>query len=127
MTRAEIRAGQQLSAAGAFDYRRPTHRSDCVAGGWNTARPCPFVGCAYHLFLEVTSTGKLKARRTVDALLNTTAPSCALDVADQGGTTLELTGEALNLTRERVRQIETMAIDRLKLEVPEVFEIFTVN
>ena len=32
--------------------------------------------------------------------------TCALDVADRGGITLEEVGEILNLTRERIRQVE---------------------
>lgn len=40
--------------------------------------------------------------------------SCSLDLAEQDGMTLEEVGEALNITRERVRQIQEMAIDRLQ-------------
>jgi hypothetical protein len=35
--------------------------------------------------------------------------SCALDVADDGGTTLDGVGALMNLTRERIRQIELAA------------------
>jgi len=38
--------------------------------------------------------------------------SCALDVADRGGISLEHAAELLNITRERVRQIEVMALAR---------------
>jgi DNA-directed RNA polymerase sigma subunit (sigma70/sigma32) len=36
--------------------------------------------------------------------------TCALDVADRGGVTLEEVGGWLNLTRERVRQLEVHAL-----------------
>lgn len=38
--------------------------------------------------------------------------SCALDVADRGGATLEEIGDMLGLTRERVRQVEEEAMER---------------
>jgi len=41
------------------------------------------------------------------------AVSCALDVADLGGTAIESVGDLLNVTRERVRQIETQALAKL--------------
>ena len=40
--------------------------------------------------------------------------TCALDVADRGGITLEEVGEIMNLTRERVRQVETAGLARLQ-------------
>ena len=36
--------------------------------------------------------------------------TCALDVAEQGEHTLDEVGKYLNLTRERIRQIETGAM-----------------
>lgn len=39
--------------------------------------------------------------------------TCSLDVADWDGATLLQVGEILNLTRERVRQIEVAAIIKL--------------
>lgn len=40
--------------------------------------------------------------------------SCALDVAQSGGITLEEVGEILNLTRERIRQVEVRGLLKLK-------------
>jgi hypothetical protein len=40
--------------------------------------------------------------------------SCALDVADRGGTTLEDVGAIMNLTRERIRQLEVKALAKLQ-------------
>jgi hypothetical protein len=49
--------------------------------------------------------------RAVDAMLAEMerGPSCALDVAEQGGLTLEQVGEIWHVTRERIRQIEERA------------------
>jgi hypothetical protein len=40
--------------------------------------------------------------------------SCALDVADRGGTTLEDVGAIMNLTRERIRQVEVKALAKME-------------
>ena len=40
--------------------------------------------------------------------------TCALDEADRGGMTLEDVADTLNLTRERIRQIETNALRKLR-------------
>ncbi len=47
--------------------------------------------------------------------------SCVLDVADRGGITLEEVGDALGLTRERVRQIETRGLIKVKAAAPTSF------
>jgi hypothetical protein len=39
--------------------------------------------------------------------------TCALDVAERGGITLEEIGEIMNLTRERVRQLETDGLSKI--------------
>jgi DNA-directed RNA polymerase sigma subunit (sigma70/sigma32) len=39
--------------------------------------------------------------------------TCALDVAGNGPQNFDRTGELLNVTRERVRQIEAMALAKL--------------
>ena len=38
------------------------------------------------------------------------AETCSLDVADRGGITLEEVGAILNLTRERIRQVEVRGL-----------------
>jgi len=53
--------------------------------------------------------------------------SCALDVAEkQGPLTLEAIGENLNITRERVRQIEKMVLEKLGVSA-EVLREFMQN
>lgn len=88
---------------------RPRTRGECLGG----PRPCPWVGCRHHLYLDVSKAGGLKfvwPGIEPEGL----ADSCALDVADRGAHTLEATGACLNVTRERVRQIETRAIQRVE-------------
>jgi hypothetical protein len=79
---------------------RPRTRAQC-----GTARPCPWVGCKWHLYLDVTPAGGLQVNHPGKELEELEA-TCALDVADQGGVTLERTGQLMNLTRERIRQVE---------------------
>lgn len=92
----------QLPVSYPDGVERPKTRGDCVDG----PRPCPFVSCSHHLYLDVSpKTGSIKLNfpdLDVDELKET----CALDVADRGGTILEEVGALMNLTRERVRQIE---------------------
>lgn len=88
---------------------RPTTRADCVDG----PRPCPHVWCKYHLYLDVSPrTGAIKLNFP-DLEVWQLGASCALDVADSGGSTLEDVGELMNLTRERIRQLELQAVSRL--------------
>jgi hypothetical protein len=91
---------------------RPVVRADCVGGH----RPCPFVGCRWHLYLEVIpKTGSIRLNFPAGTKVEDLDSSCALDVADLGGSTLEAVGSALHLTRERVRQIEERAKDKLAM------------
>jgi DNA-directed RNA polymerase sigma subunit (sigma70/sigma32) len=41
--------------------------------------------------------------------------TCALDVADRAGITLEEVGVIMNLTRERVRQLEMRGLSKLRV------------
>jgi hypothetical protein len=106
------RAGELLEIAA---YARPQTRADCIDG----ARPCLFVACKHHLYLDVNpETGSIKINfpdRDVWELDET----CALDVAERGGVTLEEVGDILNLTRERVRQVEVTGLTKLKGESPQ--------
>lgn len=97
-------------------YERPLVRGDCLAGGSNAARPCPWVSCAYHLALDVSEdSGNIKL--TFPGVeVHDMAHTCALDLADGDGATLDEIGAAQNISRERVRQIELAAITHLRAE-----------
>lgn len=91
---------------------RPESRDDCRTG----ERPCPFVSCKYHLFLDVNPhTGSVKLNFP-DLEVWELSETCALDVADRGGITLEEVGELLNLTRERIRQVEATGLEKMRGE-----------
>jgi hypothetical protein len=108
LTRAEIQEG--ISLIDDMWYERPKTRQDCVDG----MRPCPFVSCKYHLYLDVKDETQSIKLNFPHLEVWEMEHSCALDVSEQGGMTLEEVGHILNLTRERVRQVEVAGIDKLK-------------
>lgn len=73
----------------------PQVRADCLSGGPNEKRPCPWTTCRHHLeHPEV---------------------SCVLDlVDDRGALTLEEVSDFFGLTRERIRQIEAKVLRKLR-------------
>lgn len=111
-------ARQQLGDV--MDILRPRKRADCLPGGHNEMRPCPWYGCKYHLGLDINEDTSSMAVRDLDDMVHT----CDLDVAEIGGVpgsgkgagiSLEECGEIMDLTRERVRQLETRGLVELKL------------
>ncbi len=77
-------------------------------------RPCPHVACRHHLYLDVNpDTGTIKLNFPELEGAGSSTDSCALDVAERGPTSLDDISLLLNVTRERVRQIETQAMNKL--------------
>ncbi len=108
MTKRELELGRLLYPE-LEDIEHPRTRADCVDG----ARPCPFVSCKHHLYLDVSArTGAIKVNFP-DLEAWEMSETCALDVADRGGTTLEEVGAIMNLTRERIRQVEVKGLAKL--------------
>ncbi|MEZ0311429.1 MAG: sigma factor-like helix-turn-helix DNA-binding protein [Myxococcota bacterium] len=106
------RAGETVEV---LDYDRPKVRSECKEG----PRPCLFVSCKHHLYLDVNpETGSVKLNFP-DKEVWELEETCALDVAERGGITLEEVGEILNLTRERIRQLEVTALQKMKEDAPK--------
>lgn len=127
--------------------QRPQVRSDCLPGvGFNVQRPCPWVSCRWHVWKEMLhggsreedvspvtmALGKGKAREArLPKWDPTSLPStCVLDLSESegdpgagrgAGMTLEQVGGVLGITRERVRQIEAVAMKKIRGEasVPE--------
>ncbi|MFZ5471258.1 MAG: sigma factor-like helix-turn-helix DNA-binding protein [Myxococcota bacterium] len=95
---------------GQIEGMRPKTRADCV----NMPRPCLFVSCKHNLYLDVNpETGSIKLNFP-DKEIWELQYTCALDVAEKGGITLEEVGEIMNLTRERIRQVETRGLMKLR-------------
>lgn len=96
-----------------IDDDRPRTRSECCDG----PRPCLYVSCRFHLYLDVNeATGSIKLNFP-DLEPWELPQSCALDIAEKGGLTLDEIGDLLNVTRERARQLETSGIDKLKTKL----------
>jgi hypothetical protein len=93
-----------------IEAARPRARADCASA----VRPCMFISCKHHLYLDVNpSTGSIKLNFP-DKEVWEMEETCALDVADRGGITLEEVGAIMNLTRERIRQVETRGLLKLR-------------
>jgi len=111
---AQIRSETNALLDGMPDIQRPVTRGDCLPGGRCHIRPCPFVWCKHNLYCSVTSGGGLKLNFP-DLEPWQMQHSCALDVADEGEHTLEEAGAFLNITRERVRQLQVLAFRKLRV------------
>lgn len=102
-----------------MEEMRPRVRRDCLPGGKNEQRPCPWYSCKYHLGLNINEDTGSMSVRNLDEMVHT----CDLDVAEIGGIpgsgrgtgiTLEESGEIMDLTRERMRQLEVRGIVKAK-------------
>ncbi len=108
LTREEKR--EALTLQYPQDIERPRQRGDCRS----MERPCPFVSCEHHLYLDVNpQSGAIKLNFPHLEVWQM-AETCALDVADRGGITLEEVGAILNLTRERIRQVEVRGLSKIR-------------
>lgn len=106
LTQVELAVGRERYPV--TDHGRPATRGECGEG----SRPCPFVSCKHHLYLDVTRAGSIKLNfpdREPDDLEET----CVLDIADEQGAKLSVVADAMNMTREGVRLIEKAALAKL--------------
>ncbi len=108
LTREDLKIGRLLYPP--VDDQRPQTRGDC----YDTPRPCPYVACKHHLYLDINpGTGSIKINFP-DLEPWELKETCSLDVADRGGITLEEVGSIMNITRERVRQVEVRGLIIIK-------------
>lgn len=108
LSKTELNRGRELYPE--EEYWRPQTRAQCL----EMERPCPFISCKYHLYVDVHPVrGSIKINFP-DVEVWEMTETCALDIADRGGITLEEVGEIMNLTRERVRQVETQGLSKLQ-------------
>ena len=99
---------------------RPTHRGDCLPGGSNEQRPCPWVSCRYHTAVQLgggrPAATKAVARQQIVKLrlaheaLAAGHPSCALDVADLGPQGNATIAAVLGISREYSRRTVAEAL-----------------
>lgn len=111
ITRSDLAAGRaELRALGAdVPYDRPRTRGECA----HVPRPCPYVACKYSLYLDVSETGSIILNFPhLEPGQMPAEQSCALDLSERGGMTLEDIAVVTNLTRERIRQVELKALIR---------------
>lgn len=105
---------------------RPRTRGECARG------PRPWISCRYHL-ADVVTDAQGCGTRVLDLSLPRDArpadeaawiedvaeevasmqESCALDLAEHDGMTLEQCGQVMRVTRERIRQVEKKARERM--------------
>ena len=117
LTREELRIGAAMYPP--VDIPRPSSRAECR----EEMRPCPWVACKHHLYLDINpETGSIKINFP-DLEPWDLQHTCALDVAERGGITLEEVGEIMNLTRERIRQVEVRGLLKLKMGSPSPDEL----
>ena len=121
LTREELRQGALMYPP--VDIARPVSRAECTRAPGEEREPCPWVACKHHLYLDVNpETGSIKINFP-DLEPWEIGETCALDVAERGGITLEEVGEIMNLTRERIRQVEVRGLLRLRMGSPSPEEI----
>jgi hypothetical protein len=107
LTSLELR---EVTSTATLQADRPRTRAECQ----HEQRPCPWVSCKHHLYLDVNPrTGSIKLNFP-DLEPWELQHTCALDVADDGGHTLEEVGDITNLTRERIRQLELRGLLELR-------------
>lgn len=109
LTMRELAVGRALYPRDEQDAQRPATREGCAG----VPRPCPFVSCKHHLYLDVSRTGSIKLNFP-DLEPHELVESCSLDVAGRGGTTLQEVADIMNLTRERIRQLEVSGLAELQ-------------
>lgn len=107
--RLRVLSDEDVAALVEAESVRPLTRGECADG----PRPCPYVDCRYHLMVDVMSNGSVKVNFP-DLDVDQMDDTCALDVADRGGATLDRVGDLLNVTRERARQLEARALRRYR-------------
>lgn len=98
---------------------RPLTRNDCISG----PRPCPWVGCRYHLFLDVAHTGTVRFAFGDDvSVLEKMPETCALDVADAGAMSGNGLAHILNITGTRVRFLTARAQQNFRAVAKDVVD-----
>jgi len=106
-----------------YDEPIPSTYGECLSRALGTlTQPCWYLRCRYNLLLDIDPRSgsykvtwpDLTSGAYGDEYHALPAHTCALHEAAHGGLTVHELGLMLNLTRERVRQIETKALHALR-------------
>ncbi|MFO0610206.1 MAG: hypothetical protein U0324_44005 [Polyangiales bacterium] len=104
---------------------RPVTREECREGGINGERPCPWVSCKHHLYLDVNErTGAVTLNRPGVEVWDL-EETCALDVAERGEATHDEIASLLGITRGGAWMLERTALR--KLDRPSVARLLDVD
>ena len=112
------REGSHMLRAGALAYPESEH-PHAMAGGpktrgdcFSVPRPCPYVSCKHNLYLDVNeNNGSIRLNfPSLEPWQMPPKASCSLDVAAEGALRQEKVATLLGITRERVRQVEQIAL-----------------
>ena len=95
------------------DHWRPSKRADCLPGGRNECRPCPYVGCKHHTFLQVLEDGRIQFNHPDGVEPWEIEETCVLDQADHGGLYLGEAAPILGMTSQWMNVIERAAREKL--------------
>ena len=124
LSREEVAFKEYLDERGVV-IEIPKTRAECKHG----IRPCPYFSCKYNLYLDVNKKNGSIKFNFPDLGFDELEETCALDIIERGESTLEDIGRYMNLTRERVRQIQDRVIEKLKaMGFPEdVLEYYNIK
>ncbi len=119
LTKREKKIREILDASDEEFPNMPATRAGCA----NVPRPCPYVGCSKNLYLDPgDKDGIIKIHDpSIEPHEMKPDRSCVLDIADANpdGLTLDACGEAMNITRERLCQVEVMALEKANANYPD--------
>jgi len=97
------------------NHVRPTNRDQCRGG----PRPCPFVGCRYHLYLTQQ---EWRGKNTVLVNFPGKEPweipeTCSLDVAERGEVDTREIGKLMNLSKTMILNLIERALLRMYIKL----------
>ena len=114
----EVMQDRTGSTSGHLRLPAGMTRGDCVGGSAARMRgeqSCPFLVCKYHLVPELV---RLRPKGAINAmarrLAGEIAPTCVLDVADQGPSDDQVIGDALGINKQFVAQRAAEAMHSYK-------------
>lgn len=120
---------RSLALATLAAEKRPQRRADCLPGGCNEQRPCPWVSCHHHLAIDVNEEGSIKLNfpsvvaidgkefLTTDIVdWDAMEHTCSLDAAEDGGWFHRQVADALNVVEGAIDNLEARLYPALRNE-----------